>query len=94
MPMYMTLLRIDRTKTHDCLRHLKDLPQKTNPDINIWYVANLFGEWDNCVWFETNDSHHAMDWVQNKLANIPGVVQTYTLPTTPIKEYYKNYWRK
>ncbi len=93
MPMYMTFLKVDRTKTHDCLRHLKDLPEKPNAGINVWYVANVFGDWDNCVWYETNDNTYAIDWVQHQLANIPGVVQTYTLPTTPIKEYYKH-WNK
>ena len=89
LPMYVTLLRVDRTRTNDCLRHLKTLPEKTNPSINIYYVANVFGEWDNCIWFESNDNDHAMTFVQNKLATIPGVILTYTMPTSPIKEYYK-----
>jgi len=93
LPFYWTLLRIDRTKTTNALKGLKTLPKKTtNPGVKVYYVANVFGEWDNCVWFEANDHEHAMDFVQNKLSTIPGVLHTYTLPTTPILEYYK-YWK-
>lgn len=91
MPLYLTFLRVDRTKTNDCKRHLKTLPEKTNPGINLYYIANVFGDWDTCVWFEGNNNDNAMNFVQNKLATIPGVTLTYTMPTTPIKDYYKTH---
>ena len=91
--MYLTLLRIDRTKTNDCKRHLNALPEKPSHEINVYYIANVFGEWDTCVWFESNDNDHAMTFVQDKLATIPGVILTYTMPTAPIKDYFKT-WRK
>ncbi len=93
MPMYLALLRVERRKTNNWKKHLNALPEKTNPGIRTYYVANVFGEWDYCVWFECSNNDHAMDFVQNKLATIPGVIHTYTLPTTPINEYWKT-WRK
>lgn len=92
MTFYWTLLRIDRTKTADALKWMKNLPKENKkPHIKVYYVANIFGEWDNCVWFEAENHDHAMNYVQNKLAKIPGVVHTYTLPTTPIQEYYRHW---
>ena len=89
MPFFWTFLKVNRAKTASAIRGLKKLPKKSpNPGIKVYYVANVFGEWDNCVWFEADNHDYAMDFVQNKLAKIPGIVQTYTLPTTPINEYF------
>ena len=89
LPVYMTLLKTERTRTKDALRCLKDLPENYNPNLRIYYVANVFGDWDNCVWFEADNHDYAMDFVQNKLAKVPGIINTYTLPTTPINSYFK-----
>ncbi len=92
MPFYWTLLRIDRSKTNNALKGLKALPKKTsNPGTKVYYVGNVFGEWDNCIWFEANNHEHAMEFVQNKLSTIPGVIHTYTMPTTPIQENFKEW---
>ncbi len=93
MPFYWTLLRINRTKTANAMRSLKTLPKRSkNPNVKVYYIANVFGEWDNCIWYEAANHEHAMEYVQHTLSKIPGVAQTYTLPTTPIQEYYK-YWK-
>lgn len=89
MPVYMTLLRTDRTKTNDALKGLGDLPKNYKRNLTVYYIANVFGEWDNCIWFEASDHDHAMDFVQNKIATIPGIIHTYTLPTTPINNYFE-----
>ncbi len=91
LPVYMTLLRTERTKAKDALKGLKAIPENHNPNLKVYYIANVFGEWDHCVWFEDDNPEHAMDFVQNWIAKIPGITQTYTLPTTPIKEYWKRY---
>jgi len=92
LPFYWTFLKIDRAKTVNAMNGLKKLPKKSpNPGIKVWYIANVFGEWDNCIWFEANDNKHAMEYVQDTLAKIQGVVHTYTLPMAPIREYYKEW---
>jgi uncharacterized protein with GYD domain len=89
---FWTLLRIDRTNAKNAVNGLKKLPKKSNnPGVKVYYIASVFGEWDNCVWFEANDHEHAIGYVQNTLSKIPGVVDTYTLPMAPIKEYYKQW---
>lgn len=89
LPVYMSLLRIDRPKTKNALKGLKALPKTWKTNTRIYYVANVFGEWDNCVWFEANDHDQAMDFVHSKLSTIPGVNYTYTLPTTQLRKYFK-----
>ena len=89
LPIYMTLLRVDRPKAKNALKSLKALPKTWRNNTRIFYVANVFGEWDNCVWFEANGHDDAMNFVQNKISTIPGVNHTYTLPTSPIRKYFR-----
>lgn len=92
MPFYWTLLKVDRAKATAALSYLKKIPKKSpNPGIKVYYVGNMFGEWDNCVWYWADNNEHAMSWAQKTLSKIPGVVHSYTLPTTPIHEYYKEW---
>ena len=93
MPFYWTALKVDRTETANALKSLKNLPkQSPNPGIKVYYIGNVFGEWDNCVWFEAENSEHAIEYVQNTLAKIPGIAHTYTWSTSPIQNYHK-YWK-
>ena len=93
MPFYWTLLKVDRTKTANALKSLENLPkQSPNPGIKVYYIGNVFGEWDNCVWYEAENNKHAMEYVQNTLVKIPGIVHTCTYSTSPIREYHK-YWK-
>jgi uncharacterized protein with GYD domain len=48
---------------------------------------NVFGEWDFAVWFEANNNDEAVHFVEKKIRAIDGVVETLTMPATPIKEY-------
>jgi len=91
LPLYITLLRTERTRTKDALKGPKALPENHNPNLKVYYVANLFSEWDNCVWFEVDNHEHTMDFVQNRIAKIPGIVQTCTLPTTSINKYFRRW---
>ena len=89
MPIYMTLLRTDPNRTTKVSTSLKNLPKTWKTNTRLYYVANVFGEWDQCIWFETDNHDHAMNFVQSKISTIPGVTRTYTLPTTPIRKYFR-----
>ncbi len=92
MTFYWTWLKVDRSKASEATNGLKKLPKKSpNPGIKVYYVANVFGEWDNFVWFEADDNKHAIEYVQKTLSKIPGVTYTSTYPSAPIREYYKDW---
>jgi uncharacterized protein with GYD domain len=89
---YWTWLKIDRIKSNAGSNALKKLPKKSpNPGIKVYYIADVFGEYDNCVWFEADDNKHAMEYVQKTLSKIPGVNYTKTYSTAPLREYWKNW---
>jgi len=87
LPKYLVLLKIDPNRVSDVMRALKGFPETPTTGVTLYHTHNLFGEWDACLWFEADTHDNAMNFVQNKLCPITGVIKTYTMPTTPIKEY-------
>jgi len=85
--MYLLLVKVSPGQTDDFLRDLKKLPDKPSTGVTLHYTCNVFGAWDNCIWFEADTHDNAMNFVQNKIRPITGVIETYCMPTTPIKEY-------
>lgn len=91
MVKYFCLLKINPTRTNDAIRTLKALPDKPWNGVRLYYTMNCFGNWDTCLWFHADKHEQAMDFVHNKIYPIPGVAETYLVPTTPIKEYPQNW---
>jgi uncharacterized protein with GYD domain len=87
MNRYFVLLKTDPTRTHEVTQKLRNFPQNPSQGITLYYTMNCFGNWDLSIWFEAENHDSVIDFVQNKVCQIPGVLQTYTIPTTPIKEY-------
>lgn len=85
--MYLVLLKCNPERTGDVLGDLKALPERPTTGVSLHYTYNVFGTWDFCIWFDAENHNQAMDFVQNKIRPITGVIETYTMPTTTIKEY-------
>ena len=87
MNRYFVLLKTDPTRTNNVTQKLRSLPEQPYHGVRLYYTMNCFGTWDLAIWFEAENHDSVIDFVQTKIAPIPGVLQTYTIPTTPIKEY-------
>jgi len=84
---YLVLLKIDPAKTRDALTSFKNLPKNPIQGVDLHWTMNVFGTWDIGIWFNAKNHDQAMNFVHDKIYPIPGVLETYTIPTTSIKEY-------
>ncbi len=87
MNWYMVLFKIDPNHTDEAVKHLQNLPKNPMPNIDLYYSYYVFGNWDACVWFWAKGHDDAMNFVQKYIRPIPWVTETYTMPTTTLKEY-------
>jgi len=87
MNKYFVLLKTDATRTKDITQKLRNLPEQPYHGVRLYYTMNCFGDYDLAIWFEAEKQDYAHDFVENKIRRIPGVLEAYTVPTTPIKEY-------
>jgi hypothetical protein len=87
MNWYLLLLKIDPNHTQEAVRHIQKLPKNPLPNVQMCNFCYVFGTWDACLWFQTNNHDKAMNFVQKYVRNIPWLTETYVMPTTTIKVY-------
>ena len=87
MDKYCVLLKTEPTKTNNVRQKLGILPERPYQGVRLYYAMNWFGTWDLAIWFGAETHDCVIDFVHDKIAPIPGVVETKLIRTTPIKEY-------
>jgi uncharacterized protein with GYD domain len=84
---YLVLIKLNPSKTEAFLNSLMRISEMPSEGVRLNATYNIFGEWDFAVWFEATNNDSAVHFVGEKLRGIEGVVETITMPATPIKEY-------
>jgi len=84
---YLILIKLSPAKTETFYNSLMKISERPSEGVRLNATYNLFGEWDFAVWFEANNNDDAVHFVGEKIRAIDGVVETITMPATPIKEY-------
>jgi hypothetical protein len=83
MPEYVVLLKLDRKKLLETMETLRSLPRKPSSGIDLEYTMNIFGTWDVALWFNSSNSSQAIDFINKKIGQIPGVVDAFPVATFP-----------
>jgi len=83
MPEYMLLLKLDKNKLIKTIDTLRKLPKKPHSGVTLEHTMNIFGTWHVAVWFNSDDSSHAIEFINNKIGQIPGVVDAFPVATFP-----------
>lgn len=91
MKKYTLLLKIDPEKTSEVKRDLSALPENPILGVKLHYTFNVFGDWNNCIWFQADNDDKALDFIKHKIAKIPGVIKTHLLPSTILKNYVQEW---
>lgn len=87
MQKFLVLIRLDPSKTGIFFSSLIQLSDNPVKGVRLNATYNIFGEWDCAVWFEATNNDSAVHFVGEKLRAIEGVIETHTMPATPVKEY-------
>ena len=87
MDKYFVLLKTNPTKTENVRQTLKNFPEQPHNGVRLYYTMNCFGTWNLALWFEAENQGYANEFIEGKIRPIQGVLEAYTVPTTPIKEY-------
>ncbi|MFB3889853.1 MAG: hypothetical protein ACE14S_10215 [Candidatus Bathyarchaeia archaeon] len=89
MQRYLVLIKLNPSKQEAFFNELMSLSDKPMDGVRLDASYNVFGEWDIAVWFEADSNDNALHFVGDSIRPIDGVIETLTMPTTPIKEYSK-----
>jgi hypothetical protein len=86
MSEYLLLLALDKAKLLETIDVLRKLPRKPSPGVDLNYTMNVFGTWHVAVWFSSDNSIQAAEFISKKISQIPGVVDAFPVATFPHKE--------
>jgi uncharacterized protein with GYD domain len=57
--------------------------------VRLEEAYQVFGRWDFAVLFQADSNENALHFVGDKIRLVEGVVETLTIPLSPIKDYCK-----
>ena len=83
MTEYLVLVKLDRSKMLETINTLRYLPRKPISGVDLKYTMNILGTWDVAVWFSSDKSSDALDFINNKIGKIQGVIDAFPVATFP-----------
>ena len=83
MPEYLLLLALNKAKMLETIDVLRRLPRNPSPGVDLNYAMNIFGTWHVAVWFSSNNSTQAIEFINKKISQIPGVIDAFPVATFP-----------
>ena len=85
MPEYLVLLKLNKAKLLETIDTLRNIPRNPSAGVKLDYTMNIFGTWHVAVWFSSDKSSDAVDFINKKIGQIPGVVDAFPVATFPHK---------
>ena len=89
MPEYLVLLKLDSRRIRDAIGHLRNFPEKPRSGVKLRYTMDIFGDWDLGILIHTDNEGNALDFLDEDIDEIPGVVKAYILSGSPHRQTKK-----
>jgi len=84
---YLALIRINPSMAAKLYDPLMELDAKPIKGVTLEEAYQVFGKWDFAVLFQADNNQNALRFVGDKIRLVEGVMETYTIPLAPIKDY-------
>jgi uncharacterized protein with GYD domain len=84
---YLLLVKLNPAKTESFYNSIMKISEMPSEGVRLNATYNVFGEWDFAIWFEANNNDDAVHFVGEKIRALDGVIESITMPATPVKEY-------
>jgi len=83
MTKYLLLLKLDKSKLLETIDALRSLPKNPSSGVDVNYTMNIFGTWHVAVWFSSDKSAEAIDFINKKIGQISGVDDAFPVAAFP-----------
>ena len=57
--------------------------------VKLEEAYQVFGQWDFAILFQADTNENALHFVGDKIRLIEGIMETLTIPLSPLKDYRK-----
>ena len=86
---YLALIKISPNMAAKLYEPLMEFTENPIHGVTLQEAYQVFGEWDYALLFQADSNENALHFVGDKIRLVEGVIQTFTIPLTPIKLYGK-----
>jgi len=86
---YLAMIRISPNMAAKLYEPLMEFSENPIEGVTLEEAYQVFGRWDFAVLFQADTNENALHFVGDRIRLVEGVMETYTIPLTPIKNYRK-----
>ena len=86
---YLLMIKLSPNMAAKLYEPLMEFTEKPIEGVRLEEAYQVFGQWDFAVLFQADSNENALHFVGDKIRLIEGVIETFTIPLAPIKDYRK-----
>jgi uncharacterized protein with GYD domain len=86
---YLLMIKLSPNMAAKIYDPLMDFSEQPIEGVKLEEAYQVFGQWDFAVLFQADTNENALHFVGDKIRLIDGVLETFTIPLAPIKDYRK-----
>jgi hypothetical protein len=86
---YMLMIKLNPNMAARLYEPLMEFSEKPLEGVKLEEAYRVFGRWDFAILFQADNNTNALDFVADKIRLVDGVIETFTIPLSTIKDYRK-----
>lgn len=84
---YLAMIKISPNMAAKLYEPLMEFSEQPIEGVTLEEAYQVFGKWDFAVLFQADSNVNALHFVGDKIRLVEGVIETFTIPLSPIKNY-------
>ena len=86
---YLAMIKISPSMAAKLYEPLMEFNANPIEGVTLEEAYQVFGKWDFAILFQAKSNEDALHFVGDKIRLVEGVMETYTIPLSSIKDYRK-----
>ncbi|MCX8153367.1 MAG: Lrp/AsnC ligand binding domain-containing protein [Candidatus Bathyarchaeota archaeon] len=86
---YLVMIKLSPNMAAKLYEPLMEFDENPVVGVKLEEAYQVFGQWDFAILFQAETNEQALRFVSDKIRLIEGVLETFTIPIVPIKNYCK-----
>jgi len=84
---YLLMIKLSPNMAAKLYEPLMEFAHEPVKGVKLEEAYQVFGQWDFAILFQADTNESALHFVGNTIRLIDGVVETFTIPLVPLKDY-------
>ena len=86
---YLMMIKLSPNMAAKIYEPLMEYDETPMEGVKLEEAYQVFGKWDFAILFQADTNENALHFVGDKIRLIEGIMETLTIPLSPLKDYRK-----